>query len=1356
VKQYFNIFLFITLQIASFTGTDAQNRNFDKILTSEGEANLSVRQIIQDSKGFLWLATFSGLYKYEGEDFIKPFSFVNGEVINSDLTCLLEDNNKYIWIGTNQGLSRYNPVTEELHTYFHDPDVPGSVSSDRIRSLGMDNTGRLWIGTFNAGLNFYNPSEDDFTRVEFDSLNVKSPLYIKTILQAKDGKMWIGTLGDGIYCFRPSGSKTDSVFNYRTENQNHTLSNNFVYSFFEDSEGIIVAGTREGLNILDKTKNSFERIVSPGFSNSNMNDYYRSVIRDRSGKLWIGTWDGLIVSDSFEAIRSGHFELIKHNRNLHHSISYDQILNIFQDRSGVVWVGTENGLNKYDPYQNQFQQLSGEAFDNLKVPTATAFYPYKSGMLILTLTDGILFKNGNQLTPVVENFHSMARNERFYSLLADAENNIWAGSYNGYLVKINSRGKITTYRHSRRNIPIYSVVQGKNDTLMIGTGGEGLKYFNTKTETFQEEKGLPANTLISAVYVDGDFNIWVASQKGIYMKKQDGGEFKNYLPDDPKKDLSPNFFYDIGESKNTGIVVGGRNGLYFYSKETDSFHKRESGNMTSLWVTNIQFDSEQNIWLNLNFNRIACLKNKTGEMRVYNVNNGIRTGEYNRRGFFVDMNNMLYVSGFDQVYQFNTSHLFTNYYSPTPVFTRLIVNNSEIHTGIELNKQVILNSAIEFQDKITLNNRNKDFTISFVSSSYLNNKENKYRYILHGYDNEWRTGPEKSAHYTNLNPGNYVFEVFSINNDGIPSPEPAKLSIRIKPTPFLSFWALFIYIIISAIAIYETRKIILARIQLRRELLIERIKRDKEEKFNQERLRFYTNISHELRTPLTLIMGPIQQLISEEKEGTKHSRLQQLILNNSQRLLTLVNQLLDFRKSLFEGMILKATYSNIVELIELNIQAFDYLAKEKSIVVSFSTEKSEVSGWFDKEKLETILFNILSNAFKYTPNGGYIKIELATEKYSAHFPKKHSEIRITNSGKGIPKHLQEKVFEHFFQIKDDPETLKQGSGIGLSLVKALVELHHGKITVDSDPGKTTTFTILLSLDREEYSEEEVFDFMRDADRRTKELLESSFDKNEKSGIRKSITDSRRILIIEDNRELRYFLTGFLSDEYEVLTAGSGSEGLEICEKDNPDLVISDVMMENMDGLQFCKKLKTTPEISHIPVILMTALASMENKISGYKTGADDYITKPFEPQLLKIRVHSMLENLEKARKAFSSDITISTKDLTISKIDEDFLLEVVDIIEKNIDNVEFDIEYFSKNIGVSTSQLYRKIKGISGLSPNEFIRTYRLKKAARMIRETNLNISEIAYKVGFNDALYFSKCFKKQFGSSPSTFSFDS
>jgi DNA-binding response OmpR family regulator len=466
-----------------------------------------------------------------------------------------------------------------------------------------------------------------------------------------------------------------------------------------------------------------------------------------------------------------------------------------------------------------------------------------------------------------------------------------------------------------------------------------------------------------------------------------------------------------------------------------------------------------------------------------------------------------------------------------------------------------------------------------------------------------------------------------------------------------------------------------------------------------------------------------------------------------------VNQLLDFRKSLYQGMKLKAIYSDIVETIESNIDAFSFMATEKSVLVKFSPGNSVVNGWFDKEKLDIILFNILSNAFKNSPENGFVQIDLKTAKPGIDFPLKHIKLVVSNSGKGIPKDLQEKVFERFYQVNEGSNETNTGTGIGLSLVKTLVELHHGKITLESEPHKLTSFTIYLPTEREAYSDEEVFDFKRDADRRTKELVNNLKLKAKLPGHKKEESDFIKILIVEDNSELREFLSDYLSPDYQILNAENGYEGLKICQSENPDLVISDVMMENMDGIQFCKSLKSTPEISHIPVILMTALASVENKLTGYKVGADDYITKPFEPELLKIRVKNILGNIQKAKMGFRNNLNVSAKELTISKIDEDFMQQVILLLEKNIDNSEFDIDSFCKNIGVSSSQLYRKIKSITGLSPNEFIRTYRLKKAAHLITESNLNISEIAYKVGFNDALYFSKCFKKQFGTTPSLYS---
>lgn len=1346
--------IFSTLYlVTSFLFSTAQQNSFDKIPTQQGEANLSVRQIIQDDLGILWMATFSGLYRYQDDDYIIHHEFSNKLQINNDVTCLVQDHHKNLWIGTNLGLSKYNLETGELVTYLNDKNDSSSLISNKIRSLCQDETGRIWIGTSDAGLCIYEPGNNAFKKIEFDTLTFRQPVYIKTIYNKGNGEIWLGTLNDGLYCFKYAENKVDTVCNYRAEDSINSLSNNSVYSIFKDNDGTMIVGTRNGLNTFDADKTQFRKINIPNISNENMVNFIRSVYRDKSGKLWIGTWGGLILCNSLDNLERGEFKLITHNRNIIHSVSHDQVMYVLEDNSGVIWIGTENGLNKYDSYQNQFQPLSGPEMDNLSEQTATGFHSYKNGMLILTLSNGILYKENSKIIKVFSELLKPFENRKMYSILVDSKQNIWVGTFNGTLIRINPESNSgTSYRHSNSGTPIYSLVEAANGNIILGTYGEGLKYFNPATKTFTNENSIPGDASVNDIYFDESGNLWVATEFGIFRNSSGSNPFEYYLPDNPDSISNPNIFFDIQETADGRILVGGRNGLYEFVKNQNEFNVVKFKSNENLWITNIQTDSEKNVWLNLNFNRIARLNLQNGVLHFFNVNNGIRSSHYNQRGFTIDENDQIFISGFDQIYQLDASNLMTNTYTSDPIFTKLIINNTEVFAGMKLKNQIILDKNIGYSKEIVLNHKNKDFTLSFTSTSYLNSKGNKYRYILHGYENEWHFGKEKSAHYTNLDPGKYTFEVFSANNNGYWCKTPAKLTIRVKPAPILSFWAILFYVVIASVSGYEIRKIILARLQLKQELLIERVKRDKEEKFNQERLRFYTNISHELRTPLTLIMGPIKQLIGSENGETPHLKLYQLILNNSQRLLSLVNQLLDFRKSVYEGTKLKATYLNLVEIIESNIDAFDFMAKEKSISITLSSESKILKGWFDREKLDIILFNILSNAFKYTPENGWVKIELKTASSLPVFPHQHIELAIFNSGKGIPKNLQEKIFERFYQVNDTPNEQKTGTGIGLSFVKTLVELHHGTITLESEPGKTTGFIIHLPYEREGYSDEEIFDFKRDADRRTKELVNNLQQKNAGQIFQQKKIGWQKLLVVEDNAELRDFLSEYLSANYMVFTAGDGMEGLEICERENPDLVISDVMMENMDGLQFCKTVKSTAEISHIPVILMTALASVENKLTGYKMGADDYITKPFEPELLTIRIRNILENMGKTKIRFGTDLNVSAKELTLSKIDEEFLEQIIKILENNLDNADLNIESFCKNMGVSSSQLYRKIKGITGLSPNEFIRAYRLKKAAVLIKESNLNISEIAYKVGFNDALYFSKCFKKQFGTTPSRY----
>ena len=1334
----------------------AQTHLFEKILTQDGEANLSVRHIMQDDSGFLWLATFSGLYRYEGGDYIIKHEFNREGKINNDVTALIQDEQQNIWIGTNDGLSKYNPETEEIQTYFSYENDTFSISDDRIRSLDMDKDGRVWVGTKKGGLNLYLPEKDRFVRIKIDVSNGDAPLFIKSILATSDGRIWIGTWSQGLYCLSLSGASAKVVSHYYCGDSEIRLSHNSVYCLYEDTDGTIVAGTRNGLNTIDPLSGELKTYyTSYPFVSEKTTNTFRSILRDSNDKLWIGTWGGLLLCDSFEDLASGKFQLLQHNRDIIYSISHNQIMDVYQDRSGTTWIATENGLNRYDPYFNLFRPIYSDVINKLSEQTVTDYFPYDTSVLMLTLSDGILIANGNTYKPFYQNEMQEFLNEKFYTLFVDSKQNVWAGSRNGLLVNIDKRtNRVSSYMHSSENIPIYSIVELADNILAIGTHGEGLKYFNTRTRKFQPDRGLSADIQINNILVDKKKQIWVVTQLGIFNKGFHSEAFEYFLPDNADSILNPNIFIDIAESANGDIYVGGRNGLYVYNETTKSFQKKSFKNEQELWVTNLQFDSKDNLWMNLNFNQVAKWDPSTDLLKTFIVNNGTRSSSYNRRGFYIDNSDHVLLSGFDQIFEFDPASPIHNKYSPNPVFTKLRINNTDVHPGVLLNKQKILNKSISYTDEIKLNYLNTDFTIAFASSSYLNSSGNQFKYMLHGYDDEWHIGTEQSIAYSNLRVGRYTFEVFSANNDNIWSDDSARLDIRILPNPLLSGIAIILYILAFVVTFYFTQRAIVTRIRLRRELLIEKVKRDKEENFHQERLRFYTNISHELRTPLTLIMGPVKELINRDEKGTENAKLHQLILNNSQRLLSLVNQLLDFRKSLHHGMQLKVTKLNIIDVAESNIEAFAYMAKEKHINVQSKFPDQEINGWFDHEKLDIILFNILSNAFKYTPELGSVALEINTLESLEKGEATSVEIVVSNSGKGIPKHLKEKVFQRFYKIDEGKKlaNVNTGIGIGLALVKNIVELHHGSILLESIPGKLTTFTITLPMKKENYSEDEVFDFTRDADRRTKEMIKAVEGQRVDSVFKKQDVKRRRLLIIEDNFELRDYLTAFLSADYKVYTATNGVEGLERCKEKHPELVVSDVMMAKMDGMEFCKILKSTPEISHIPVILMTALATVENKLEGYKVGADDYITKPFEPELLKMRVGNILDHLDQMKSEFKLNDKVTTKELTISRIDEEFLNKVIDLVDENLDNADFNIDNFCKNLGVSSSQLYRKIKGVAGVSPNEFIRTYRLIEAAQMITETNLSMSEISYKVGFNDPRYFSKCFKKQFGVVPTKY----
>ena len=1347
-----NIFLLFVLCIIYTQTLTAQQYQFEHIISEEGDANLSVRDIIQDENGIIWLATSNGLYKYQGDEFITKNKIHSSKELNKPLTALSQDKNHNIWIGSSSGLTKYNLANTEIKTYTKDT-IPGSLTSTQIRSLEVDKEGRLWIGTSNEGLILFQPEKGVFSKISFEKLNVSTPDYVKTIFIDSFGKIWLGSLNDGIYCFTYSSGTVNSVKNYRTDNFGE-LSNDNIYGFFEDPNGVLAVCTQDGLNIKAPGSETFEDISSKYFPLGYSTNYFREIMRDKNGKLWILTWGGLILTDSFSSLESGSYTLLKHSRNNPSSISHDQMLSILEDKSGIIWIGTESGLNQYSPYKNQFLPFHGEIVDKMSKQSITDYAFYEDGILMLSLSDGILYLHDGKIEKFCEELllAEKLRNDKMFSLLVASDNSIWIGTYNGQLIKIDKNCQtISIFKNASENNPINKLIELDGQNILVGSERNGLLYFNRQKLKFSFDEVLGGDYSIRDLYIDKNKKLWVATHNGVFFRNTSSKGYNFYIPNAQSEMPFVNSFNSIAESDDNKIFVGGRSGLYEYIPTESEFEKKEFNNITEIWITDMLFDSRNELWLNLNFNKVAKWDMQNDVLELFDVNNGVRSITHNHRGFFIDDEDILHVSGFEGFYAFDISKPIENEYSPHPVFTGLFINNTKVKPGKEINGQIVLKKNLNYQDQLVLNHKNKEFSISFTSTSYLNQKRNEYKYKLHGYNQDWIIGNDNSITFENIRPGKYTFEVFSANNDGYWSQVSSKLAIRIKPSPFLSIWAILGYLVVIIAITFQSIKMVKARILLRRQLLVEKVKREKEEKFHKERLKFYTNISHELRTPLTLIIGPIKQIMANEIKTDKNAGLNKLILNNSQRMLTLVNQLLDFRKSLHQGMKLKTSYSDPVEIVESNIQSFNYIAREKSISVIFNKDINIPKGWIDKEKLDIILFNILSNAFKYTPNGGFITVNLRTSKNELYGC--CIEMSVLNTGKGIPKHLQEKVFERFYQVDDNSGSVNNGSGIGLAFVKNLVELHRGKITLESEPGKTTQFSVIIPIEKNAYTEDEIFDFAVDADRRTLELHHQSNTNISNNKDSSNSKNASKILIVEDNNELRNFIIEFLSDEFQMVEADNATKGLELCVGEMPDLVVSDVMMEGLNGWTLCKKLKSDPEISHIPVILMTALASQENKKTGYKVGADDFITKPFEPELLKIRIRNILENRAKIKENYLKNKITSVKELTISRPDEEFMDKMIGILEKNLDNPDFDVDSFCKEMSVSASKLYLKIKGISGLSPVEFITTYRLKKAAQLIKESDLSISEIAYKLGFNDPRYFSKRFKKQFGTTPSEFS---
>ena len=649
------------------------------------------------------------------------------------------------------------------------------------------------------------------------------------------------------------------------------------------------------------------------------------------------------------------------------------------------------------------------------------------------------------------------------------------------------------------------------------------------------------------------------------------------------------------------------------------------------------------------------------------------------------------------------------------------------------------------------------FSIDYAALNFHAASKNLYRYKMEGLENEWNNaGPQKSVTYNNLSPGKYTFKVQTLNHKETSEQSGASLEIEVLPPFWATKTAIFLYVLVFAGLLLLYQYIIGKQNKLKNKLELARLARKKEVEIAEMKTRFFTNITHELRTPLTLISGPVEEMMESGKLNGKLKDYLITIHQHTQRLSKLVNQLLDFRKAESGHMKMEAAKGNIVKFSHEIFLSFQELADRDRIDFRFEPDQEEIPLFYDRDKMEIVLCNLLSNAFKYSPTGGRINLSIRQIPESSFFSQGHCEISISDNGPGMPEELIAKIFDRFFQIANTDSVKMVGTGIGLSLVKNIVELHEGQIKVSSEVNEGSTFSIFLPLGRAHLSDKQLISEFKDSEHPSHYQPANNFTSStpENHPLVYPANESERVklLVVDDNLEIRTFIRKTLELDYQIIEAENGIQAIEASNEKLPELIISDVMMPEMDGLSLCRHLKENEKTAHIPVILLTARTSTVFKVEGFNSGADAYVTKPFNPKVLKAQVSSILQARKKLKEYFSKIVTLEPTNIEITSFDEKFLNEIIALVENNLTNDLLSRDFLAQSMAMSPSTFYRKIKTLTGHTTNAFIRSIRLKRAGQMMHDSGLNISEIAYQVGYNDLKYFRTCFREQFGMNPSEY----
>ncbi len=1272
-----------------------------------------VTRTISDNNNLKYFATEGGVSRYDGYGFknYRPSQEYLG-LVNENIETLFKDHDNNIWIGTKSGgIAVLDVRTNRIKNYNHLLQTPGQDHL-RVISFNQDAKGNLWIGTWSKGVFVLNIRSQKLL-AHYPS---SQPIY-KIIRDIHDNIWYITS--KMLHKYDPSENRR---FSFPTQRIMYDI----VHDKFRNKLWMV---GNAGRKVFLQSFNLDTQTIQEEPINLEA-AFVKSIAIDKKNRVWLGSWgDGLFISDSAVS----RFQRINTNPqgSGFKNVNYSMILDIELDPNGVAWLSTAHGGDS-------------RLTTNIDQNTISIYKNQRGEFLIGTLTEGLYRRSpGKQIEKI-----SQIASTRINTLY-EKDNTLFVGTNLGlYIIK---DGNFANTFRAFQNEKITAVHLDRRGNLWIGTQQRGLKMTHyaddpklEKCTIFAEEqKGslFIENNRINQVKEDSQGNIWLATYSGLNLFDSTLGSFipHHQLLSEKLPSVIINALHLKGNAMYLATPLGFVELTFKNRKLTLNTLYDANKWLTNDFICSIEEDKTGKFWLSTTTS-ITRFDPKTKGFINYDREDGVMINSFHIGSSFREADGEMYFGGANGIIAFHPSEISTSFTVPQVVWTRLMVNNQPIDAGEEVNGEVILTRTIQYTDAIELGYRQNHFSLSFAANDFLGADNITYHYKLLGFQDHWVNMRGKNEiNFTALSPGTYELVVKASRNNQDWSPE-KRLSIVVGVPPWLSWYAFVFYFLLLAGILFLFRQISVRQARLKADLRIVQIEKEKEYALNEAKINFFTNISHEFRTPLTLIMGPVAEILEDLSLNGVVREKMMLVESNAKRMLNLINQLLDFRKSEHGLLKLNRVHGDMVGFAREVFLSFQNIARNKQIAYTFETDLDEALVDFDRNQMEIVLCNLLSNAFKYTKEGGNIKLRVYQQN-------NRIGIDVEDNGIGLSEENIRNVFDRFYQVQNAQTAKMVGSGIGLAFSKDIIDLHEGEISVRSELGKGSCFTVFL------HSESSSVPIQEDVELNSADSDKQPWSKSPSLDIGQQHR-KETLLVVDDNEDIRTYLNLFLKDDFKILEAENGLEALTIANREHPDLIISDVMMPEMDGITFCQEIKQNIATSHIPVILLTARSSVVYEVNGLQTGADDYITKPFNPVIVKTRVHNILENRKKLREHFLNRVRFEPDSLVVSEVDLDavFIEKAIQLVNDNLQNEEFGIEAMMEKLFMSQSTLYRKIKSLTGLSLTGFIRSVKLKRAAQLILENEMKLSYIAYEVGFNDYKYFRKSFQQQFGCLPSDY----